>query len=408
MKFHIFDKLLHVQTDSGNHSIATDSENFDLIRDSLLKGHFPLVETLIKSEHRLDIAMLHENDEEYYFKGDRVPTTICDLLVNESTSSLAVLNYWINKTVKNEPIKTETLLKLIGKSVFPVDQSGFLFLTDQPIDGPEFFTCKLSLGVKVIFKDGIEGVCQHYFGKATKKLVSISKKQIFRDNAVDDSFFNCAQFISQYQPGLDLDSTIKLLDSPLIDAIGGNNKATIRVVANLLGGVFNAGKLLHLLDKEEQLAEFKNNFNIIADCWRKIEGKITLKKKYQNFSDLILFLTLEAKKDRNANFELKQDLNHPWVLKLEGPIDSYHCQVARTSYELLEWSTVLGNCLDKYPKRVLNGKIMVVGLMVNGVVEYAVEIEPDGEIGQFSGKSGSSPPIDLQDKMKNRISAAMP
>ncbi len=105
---------------------------------------------------------------------------------------------------------------------------------------------------------------------------------------------------------------------------------------------------------------------------------------------------------------MKQDLNHPWVLKLEGPIDSYHCQVARTSYELLEWSTVLGNCLDKYPKRVLNGKIMVVGLMVNGVVEYAVEIEPDGEIGQFSGKSGSSPPIDLQDKMKNRISAAMP
>jgi len=408
MRFHIFDKLLHVQTDSGNHSIATDSENFEVIRDSLIRGDFELVDTLIRSEHSLNIKHLTVGtDDEYYFKDHAVPTSICDLLVTESVSSLAVLNFWINRTVKNESVDASILLNMLGKSIFPVDKSGFLFLSDQPIDGPEFFHCNLSKNNKAIFENGLDGLCQHFFKKQSKKLTSICKKQLFRNKEIDNSFFDTAQFIAEYQPNADLDTVVRLIDSPLVDAIKGN-QATIRTVANLLGAVFNGDKLIRLLDDKSQFLEFKNNFDIIADSWKTLEGKIGLKKKYQNFSDLILFLTLEAKKERNADFELKQELSFPWIIKMIGTVSNLNLKVCQSKYELLEWSTVLGNCLDRYPDRVRNGDLMIVGLMdANGIVKYAVEIKPDGSIGYFEGKSRSSAPSSLKATMKTLISKSM-
>ena len=156
----------------------------------------------------------------------------------------------------------------------------------------------------------------------------------------------------------------------------------------------------------KEIDVFKNNFDVIADCWKTLEGKVCLKGKYQDFSDLILFLTLEAKKERNADFPLKQELSFPWITKMVGT-NALNIKVAQTKYELLEWSTTLGNCLDRYPDRVRNGDKMIVGIMDGSTIQYAVEIKPDGSIGQFEGKSRSNPPASLKEKMKSLISKSM-
>lgn len=416
MNYHIFDKLIHVQTKDRNYSIATDSENFDLLRDSLLKGNNALVETLLRAETKLDVDCLIEKEDDVYFKDTKVPTTICDLLMKKSTASMACLNYWINHTVNKQSVNTHALLKLVGKSVFPVDASGFLFLSKEPIDGPEFFRCELSEDNQELLSKGLEGVCQHYFGTATKKLIQTTKKAMFASEVVNDDFFTLCQFISAYQPNADIDTVVRLIDSPLSECLAHQSEADIRVVADLLGKVFNAGKLIRLLndendendenDQENQLQEFKHNFSNIADCWRELEGQVPLKSRYQNFSDLVSFLTKEADKQRNKDFELKQELNFPWLGNLEGvEVDGYTLKIAATKYELLEWSSVLGNCLDQYPDRSRKGELSIIGLLEHGKIKYAIELKPNGKIGQFEGKSRSKCPKDLKASVQKQIKA---
>ena len=404
MNYHIFDKLIHVQIKGENYSIATDSENFELLRDSLLKGNTALAETLLKAETKLEVDCLVEKDDDVYFKDIKVPTTICDLLMKKNTASMACLNYWINHTRREQTLDTNTLLKLVGKSVFPVDSSGFLFLSEKPIDGPEFFQCELSENNQELLSQGVEGVCQHIFGVATKKLIQTAKKALFSRPVVNDDFFDLCRFISAYQPNADVDTIVRLIDSPLSECLRGNNGANLQVVANLLGGVFNAGKLIRLLDEESQLLELKHNFEVVADSWRELEGRVPLKSRYQNIPDLITFLTLEAKKERQKDFELKQQLNFPWLEEFDGEtIEDYTVKVATTKYELLEWSSILGNCLDTYPTRVLSGEVMILGLMAHDQIKYAVEIKSNGKIGQFEGKSRSECPPSLKALVQNQI-----
>ena len=174
MKYSIFDNTILVYSDGSPTYISRDSENFELIKESLICERFDLVKNLIRSENRLDLKNISHVDGRYFFREEEVPTMLCDRMVDQSVASKALLNYWINKTVGKNHIEPDQLRKLIGKTVFAIDESGFLFLTDEhsPMDGEEFYPCSISGVYRTILgESGVLGLCERMMGFSSKKVI---------------------------------------------------------------------------------------------------------------------------------------------------------------------------------------------------------------------------------------------
>ena len=401
-KYHIFDKLLHVSSDKMNISISNDSENFDLIKSALLQNDFNLVQNLIESENSLNLKQLNCNKGIYSFKGKQLPTTIADFYSKEKNKAIPYLNFWINKVARNESIDKNTLLNLFSGKIAPIDSSGFLFASKCSIDGNEFIDASNldNESFESLQKNnGIQGILEKYFSNSSKKLLSSAKKQLIKNGKLDNKFIKSLEFIKQYSPNADNSTLINLVESNLLNCLN-ESLADINVVANLFSQVFTSHRILNILEEKNQVNELKHNFSNIANCWRQLQGKISINKKFNDFSDLISWLSKESETERNADCELNQELNHPFTKSITGKLGNYDLKVAKTKYEILEWKSELGNCLANYIDRVIDGQTIIFGLLQNEKIKYAIEIDANKSIKQFEGKAKSKPSSSLKSQVK--------
>ena len=408
MKYHIFDKSIHITSKLGATYVPRDSENFDLIRDMLIQGREEMVLNLLRSENRLDIKNIEEHDGRYFFREEEVPTMLCDMLASPSSSSIssmAMLNYWINKTVGRDSISPERLRLIVGNTVHPVDESGFLFLVDErsPIDGAEFFPAKLSTTSKEMLGiNGLRGMCDRMLGVSSKKVISVAKKLIFRNGVVDDSFFNLVTFLSIYLKDRDVNVLIRLLESDLIKIVGRESRANIIEMADLLSRTFSPTRLINALDKEFDPTEGNREyhilsgqgFSIMADTWREISHEAKVGKT-ESMADLLEYLKEEKEKGSIASYPLNQAKVTPWLENIDGRVTStgLRIEVAKTSGDLVSWGRRLSICVGNgnYAKKARSGESTIIGLFQENQVLYTVETTMAGEILQiqtFNHRSG--------------------
>ena len=441
MKYLIFDSSIQIVTEDGkSHFITDKSENFDAVVDLLRQQKLSLVETMIRAEDRIDISCINEKDREFYFKDYRLPTSLADLVVNKMTlGDRAVLNYWINKMVASEEVSPETLRSITGSSVIALDESGFLFAVvgDRIPEGREFVPAKLTdEEIKLIGDGGLRGLCETYLGVSSKKIISLLKKLMLREDEIDSGVFNLLYFLSSYYRQKDVNTIASLIESNLIGILKEKTRGDIKAIADLLSKSFSARRLINAIGSngdelageerkdenggviKEDPATTKNsqddlsfmppskilrrNFSSMSVYWRAVGSHINLGKIHE-ISDLERLLRKEyEKRVRDKDFDLKQKEDIDWLTLLDGEdLGEDRCvYVPSNGRELVIWSSILGNCLHSYPEKIARGETNVIGVMKSGEIEYGVEISGSGAIVQFEGKSRSAPTSELRERLK--------
>jgi hypothetical protein len=96
-------------------------------------------------------------------------------------------------------------------------------------------------------------------------------------------------------------------------------------------------------------------------------------------------LAPRATQPTSANRLASPDLNLTSVIDDVCLADGLSLHVPRSTAELEAWGRRMGNCLGSYGRAVTSGRSLIVGVELNGILTYCLEVAPNRSIRQFLG-----------------------
>jgi len=140
--------------------------------------------------------------------------------------------------------------------------------------------------------------------------------------------------------------------------------------------LFTNQQLLKLFSKEF------NTYHIVDTIvpWMERKDKIILKSKYKNWREVHDDVNKQYRRLRNENYNFNIK---PKLSKIHGvKIDKETIVVPQNRHELIDWGTLMNNCIASYHSQFHQGYTTILGIKEDDKIKYNIEIR-NGHIVQF-------------------------
>lgn len=313
-------------------------------------------------------------------------------IINNSLSNNVSVDYLI-KFFKNilfdtdYKSDTETRRKiknLFNGNAYCPDKKSQIVFTDKPNDYKElpFYSyAKLNESVKEIFRKEttIEDLCTNYFGENGKGLETFVLNELLdHDNK-------------------EVNSKIILYFLIFKNVLHSNNLKEAYekdYLKNLLDNDFDFSNRVHLLNEifinftEKKIMSFLKKGFVLEDIITILEKYPTVSRihslnnfKFLNIKEVKDFIVREFNKiQMGDDFILAQESITPCLKELSGKHFKeigLTCVIPQSYYELIGWSSVMGNCIGSsptYAKKALKGSSILIGFTkTKNIKDYKAE-----------------------------------
>lgn len=382
MLYNIFDahNYLVIIHDGDTYTINKDNTSrYDRVKEHLLNREFDQVGQYLWTNMFEDYSDVVIEENNLFYKNKKVPSTLADILfekrkedenVTEHLKFFDSLEY--NDDFKNNKIKKIKFYKSLS-SVYPLGDVALYdsqeTLNIKGMKSLQTFNSRFIEQVKLT--KNIELALESIAGFKSKNLIKLFKKEIIESN--NCTFVDYLVLVKDLlEPNLMYSLWDKIKDEfKMKDPFFLNQFLILNKKSDI--GIFNyllKNKSSELMQLNSVLRQYPEVMMEVPELTEAVALKDSL--------------VLYHKRKLDASFDLFQERSFPEIKNCVLDIDEQmKLCFPENKDELANWSSIMSNCIATYSKSARDGHCLLVGVLVNDVLKYTIEINTSRALRQF-------------------------